>query len=292
VRIDGKPARVVSASWLSAEGDPMGPAVLPGDAGGNGRSAARARSGAQSQRGRTVVFFVQKDLHPTRAPGLLQLLDQAGRLATRLGPSDRAAVVCFDAHLKLWQDFTSDTARVRRALTHDLLFEEEPARGTPDGASSLTARLDPRALRRAASPETALLLVGDALRAVAGSKTLVFLGHGLGELRGPTLSQHADYGPARRALLEAGVTVFTLDVTDADHHTLEAGLRQMAEDTGGFYAPTHLFTGQAVSRLEEVLQGHYVLEVVPPGGRRGRHDLRVDLVSRRGEVLARAVYFD
>jgi len=56
----------------------------------------------------------------------MQLLDHAGRLVGRLGPSDRAAVVSFDTHLRLWQDFTSDAARLRRVLTHDLLLEEEP----------------------------------------------------------------------------------------------------------------------------------------------------------------------
>lgn len=278
VRIDGGPAEVVSASWLSASGgsSPAAPETAP----------------VERPPGRTVVFFAQKDLHPTRAPGLMQLLDHAARLVDRLGAGDRAAVVGFDTHLKLWQDFTSDPALLRRALVHDVLFEGEPARGASGGASSLTARLDARASRLAASPETALLLVGDALRAVAGSKTLVFLGHGLGELRGPNLWYHADYGPARRALLEAGVTVFTLDVTDADRHTLEAGLWQVAEETGGFYARTHLFTGQAMSRLAEVLEGHYVIEVASPGGRRGRHELRVDVVGRPGEVFARSVYFD
>jgi hypothetical protein len=33
---------------------------------------------------------------------------------------------------------------------------------------------------------------------------------------------------------------FSLDVTDADYHSLEAGLQLMAEQTGGF-ARTHIF---------------------------------------------------
>ena len=65
------------------------------------------------------------------------------------------------------------------------------------------------------------------------------------ELSGPGISFHSDYGIARRALLEADVTVFTLDVTDADHHTLEVGLQDIAAETGGFYARAHNFSGQA-----------------------------------------------
>jgi hypothetical protein len=93
-------------------------------------------------------------------------------------------------------------------------------------------------------------------------------------------------------LLEAGVTVFTLDSADADLHSLEIGLQEIAAETGGFYARTHDFARQAVNRLEEALEGHYVLEVAHPGGPRGRHALEVDLVGRGGRVLARKAYFD
>ena len=144
----------------------------------------------------------------------------------------------------------------------------------------------------ACTPETALRLIAEALGEVPGSKTLVFFGHGMGQLSGPGVSFHGDYDLARRALLEASVTVFTLDVTDADHHTLEVGLQQVAAETGGFYARAHNFSGQAVSRLEEALAGHYVLEVVHPSGPSGRHELEVDLVNRSGRVLARKTYFD
>jgi len=287
VRIDDRPAALLSATWLPGGGGRPGPRGEPSSRPSGGNVEAEARP-----RGRRVVFFVQMDLHPSRAPGLLRLLREARRLVGRLGAADLAAVVGFDTHLELWQDLTSDFASVRRALAHDVLFADSPGwRAAPTGPS-LGAHMDAAAMRRAASPETALRLVGEALRPVGGSKTLVFLGWGFGALSGPGVSFHADYDPARRALLESRVTVFTLDVTEADHHTLEVGLQRVARDTGGFYARTHIFTGQAMARLEEALAGHYVLEVAHPGGPRGRHELRVDLVGRRGEVLARSFYFD
>ena len=49
--------------------------------------------------------------------------------------------------------------------------------------------------------------------------------------------------------------VFCLDVTDADSHTLEAGLKVTAADTGGFFVRTHLFPGQAMRRLSGALAG-------------------------------------
>jgi VWFA-related protein len=281
VRIDGAPADVLSVTWLSAEGARPAPGAAP--AAGKGPRAVGTR-------GRLLVMFVQRDLHPTRAPGLLRLLGEARRLVDRLGPEDRVAVVSFDYHLELWQDFTADRARLRHALEHDVLFEER-ARDVPvSPPPSLARHFDVEAGRRVTTPEAALRLVGEALRSVPGSKTLVMLGYGFGEL-GPGEALSSDYGPARRALLRAGVAVFTLDVTEADSHTLEVGLETVAQDTGGFYARTHDFAHQAVTRLEEALEGHYVLEVAPPPSR-GSHSIDVRLVGRRGTVLARTAYFD
>jgi hypothetical protein len=99
-----------------------------------------------------------------------------------------------------------------------------------------------------------------------------------------------DYGPARQALVEGRVTVFALDVTNADYHTLEVGLEQVAEDTGGFYAKTHLFPGQAIDRLERALSGHYVLTFAKPDLPPGEHEIDIGLVGRKGTVLARPSY--
>ena len=83
---------------------------------------------------------------------------------------------------------------------------------------------------RAATPETALLLTARALEPLRGPKALVFFGWGMGTLSGSMVFLDADYGPARQALLDARVTVFSLDVTDADYHTLEVGLEQVAAE--------------------------------------------------------------
>ena len=84
--------------------------------------------------------------------------------------------------------------------------------------------------------------------------------------------------------------MFALDITNADYHTLEVGLEQVAEDTGGFYAKTHLFAGQALTRLERALSGHYVLTFARPALPRGEHEIDVGLVGRKGTVLARRSY--
>jgi hypothetical protein len=90
--------------------------------------------------------------------------------------------------------------------------------------------------------------------------------------------------------VDARVAVFCLDVTNADYHSLEVGLEQVASDTGGFYAKTHLFPAQAMRRLEGALVGHYVLTFEKPRLRQGTHAIEVDLVGRKGTVLARSFY--
>jgi hypothetical protein len=112
-----------------------------------------------------------------------------------------------------------------------------------------------------------------------------------GRLSGSSLVFEAAYGEARRALQAARASVFCLDVTDADSHTLEAGLEMTAEDTGGFFARTNLFSGLAMHRLAGALAGHYVLfvEVTSPSDKRW-HQIEVDLARRPGTVLAKRHY--
>ena len=100
---------------------------------------------------------------------------------------------------------------------------------------------------------------------IPGPKTVLLLGWGLGHLT-PTgaVVEDADYQPARRALARAHATVFVLDVTDADSHSLEVGLQQVADDTGGTYSKTHEFPGLALDLLERALVGHYVLTFARP----------------------------
>jgi hypothetical protein len=92
------------------------------------------------------------------------------------------------------------------------------------------------------------------------------------------------------ACSRARATVYCVDVTRADSHTLETGLISVAEDTGGFFVRTNWFPGQAVTRLGEALGGHYELSFEKPDLPRGEHAIRVELVGRKGVVFARRTY--
>lgn len=279
VKIDGRPARVESAQWIAAAHS--GGSAAPLD------SAAYAGSLAPWPAGRLVVFLFQKDLEPTRIVGFLRLLIETRQFLDTLGPVDRVAVLSFDSHLKVWLDFTNDFDRVRSLLARGLLFER-PGTVEPSPGPSLVARLSPPRGRRTYSMEKALLAIADALEPLPGPKALVVVGHGWGQWSGSFLNFDREYGPAVEAFQAGRVSVFTLDTTDADFHTLEAGLVHVAEATGGFFARTHLFSRHAVEQLAGALGGHYVLFVEKPVADKGYHRIEVSLARRRGTVMAKA----
>jgi len=281
VKIDGKPVRIESAFWVGGNaavadppsGLPLPIPPVPDEAGG-----------------RLVVFLFQKDLEPSRIVGLMRMLIETRAFLESLGPDDRVAVLSFDYKLKIWLDFTRDRDRIRDVLEKGILFKNPP-RVEPSLSPSLMTALDVVRAGRAYSMEEALALLGQSLEPLPGSKSVVLIGHGFGRLAGSSLLFEAAYGEARRALQAARASVFCLDVTDADSHTLEAGLVMTAEDTGGFFARTHLFTGQAMQRLAGALAGHYVLfvEITTPSDGKW-HDIEVALARRDGTVLAKRHY--
>ena len=279
VRIGGKPARVESAEWIgTTPPDQSRPATAlsPGDAGGEGR---------------LIVFLVQKSLQHGRIGGLMRTLFDSGPFFQTFTPHDRIAVLSFDSHLQVWLDFTDDRERVRQVLRHDLLLERPPS-AVATGSPSLQARLPPARGRAFSSVEQALGGLADALQPLPGAKTVIVIGHGFGRAsfsRDLSLATVAleDYDRIRHALQEARATVFCLDVTEADSHTLEYGLQTVAADTGGFFERMFHFPALSFARLSAALSGHYVLFVERPELGPGTHEVDVALTRRKGRVLAR-----
>jgi hypothetical protein len=95
--------------------------------------------------------------------------------------------------------------------------------------------------------------------------------------------------PGARPLVDERLA---LDVTEADAHTLELGLQQVAEDTGGFYERAYTSPIGAVDRIANAIAGYYVLSFDKPPGPAGAHKVDVSLVGRKGTVLARNGYVD
>ena len=277
VKIGGRPVRVESAEWIG------GPAASPGEAGATpGNPAPRTA-------GRLVVFLVQRDLEPLRIRGLMQVGQLVDRLLAPLTGEDRMAVVSFDSRLRFWTDFTHDRDRVRTILSSDVILRRPPP-VTQSADVSLLSRLDRPADSRIFGIEQALRRIGESLEPLPGAKTVVLLGYGFGRFNGASggVVLMDGYEEASAALQRARAAVFTLNVTQANFNSLQAGLQTVSEETGGLYASLYEFPIRALDTIGRALAGHYVLFVEKPELGSGTHRIDVRLANRKGTVVARS----
>ena len=288
VRIDDEPVRVESAFWVGDEAENDDSSGVPLE------STEIAGFLEPEDRGQLIVFVVQKSLEASRALGLLRLLMHSERLLARVTPADRVAVLSFDSHLKIWLDFTDDLDQVGTVLADEIMFGRPPVL-EPQGELSLLTTLSQDTGRRTWEFQEALRLLGEALEPLPGSKSVVLIGYGFGQLTvslGMVGSRLDDrYDEARAALEAARASVFTLDVTQADYHTFEHGLQAVAEDTGGFFVRTYLRPPRrAIDRVANAIAGRYVLFTERPDVEPGEYSIDVDVADLDGTVLARRTY--
>ncbi len=290
VRIDGKPARVESAEWIPETAAARELASIDAAV-----ADVNTTLDQPAPHGRLLVFFYQTDFarNSARIAGQMQTVVNADEWVDWLDSEDRVAVFSFDSHLKFRLDFTNNKDHIKDAMQQAMLTNEPPPPRT-EPMPALAKRLNAEEMRKAASPEAALIIVANALRPIPGPKSIILFGWGLGRLTPSGVRMEAKYLPARQALVSARASVFSIDFTQADSHSLEVGLGQVAGDTGGFYAKTYHFPKIAVERLQKTLAGHYELEVRKPDTKmRGTHNIEVDVPSqRRGSVLARSTFID
>jgi VWFA-related protein len=293
IRSGGKEIPVVALDWIGEAPPAAEPAAAAADA-AEGAPPADAPPPPSPRPGRQVLIFVQADLTPSRISGQLRLRPFTRELLDQLAPEDRVAVVSYDSHLKLRQDFTLDRAATHAAVDAAMLWGEPP-HIEPGGADSLSGHFDFAAAFEAASPERALEVAARALEPLAGEKTMIFLGWGLGRFGGGGTRMTPAYYPAVRALRRAHAAVFVLDVTSADSHSLETGLEAVAEATGGLYLKTFRLPALATRTLSQAISGYYVLTL--DRSQLGAHTevkatrLAIELRDpRRGTVLARPAW--
>jgi hypothetical protein len=240
-----------------------------------------------------LIFLYQTDFarNDARVRGQMKLLQMDDWLDW-IEPEDRVAVLSFDSHLKFRLDFTNNKHDIANAMEQALYISDPPwPQRVP--LPSLGSRLKAEELARAGSPERALIEISNALMNIAGPKSLILFGWGLGRFSREGVHMAPNYGIARQALEMARVSVFSIDFTEADSHSLAAGLEKVAGDTGGFYASTHNFPHLAAKRLQRTLSGHYELEVrKPPTKSRGTHAIEVEVTRRDAYVMARSTYID
>jgi VWFA-related protein len=240
--------------------------------------------------GRLIVLFCQADFGRYRTKGLMRMTNELGIFLDRFLPTDRVAVLSYDSHLKLRLDFTNDRVAIQKALFDTLKIGGAPEPAPSSPFPSLGEHFDVTAARDASSIEKGLYVTAKALEKIPGGKAMFFLGWGLGVNRQPR--EAVWYARAVNALQQARVNVFSMDVTDADWHTLEGTLEHVAEMTGGTYAKTHIFSAQALELAFRAIEGRYVVVFDRPEAPRGRHALELTLREKKGRVLARPFFDD
>lgn len=235
---------------------------------------------------RIIVIFVQADFEPTRIRGHLRLIPLVKELIGTLEPEDRLALLTFDSHLKMWHDLTTDHQAVAESLYDAVRPGGAPVLRNPRGPGPfMRPRFDPAAARKVAWAERALGMTAEALIPLSGRKEIIFLGWGMGEYRGGSVLMTSDYYRALEALDKAQATVSVLDVTEADWHTLEFGLKSVAASTGGTYQRTFHFASQATRRLARQLKGYYMVYLDRGAIPEAHGALHIGLRKGPGEAL-------
>jgi VWFA-related protein len=281
VELGGVPAEVESVEWIRTA-----PPELAADA-MQRADPDQALPATRQNRGRLIVILVQTDLESVRLTGLYRTADYAVELIQRLGPDDRVALAVYSSHLDLISDFTGDFDAITRVLNVPDLLEHRPE-VIPAADVSLARHFDHAAAADAARPSDGLRILGEALQPIPGPKTVIMLGWGLGTNTKHGVVLGGAFHRAVAALTMAETSVFVLDVTDADYHSLEAGLKSVAESTGGRYHRTRKHPGVAFNLVLRALQGHYELVLIPdPTVITNRIHLKVEVDRPRLEVLAR-----
>jgi VWFA-related protein len=287
VTIAGRIARVQASAWIGGGPVPASEvASVPVPGGGAHTTVAIP--------GRLIVLLFQRSLTNEHARGLIRMVDQSRALVRGLGPSDRVAILSFDTRLVIWTDFTNDEPALDRILRRSLLTEKPPA-AHASPPPSLVARLEPRTAGHTYTIERAFELIARALDPLPGAKTIAFFGHGMGRMdRRSTeegdVSAATGYDAARRALIAARAAVFSLDITEADSHSLEYGLERIADETGGFYSRSLDFPERPMRWLAGALSGYYVLFVEKPEKSVEAGEMSVTLARRTGFVFATRTY--
>jgi VWFA-related protein len=292
VKVDGKLAAVESVDWIPETAAARELANIDNPP----LAEVNTSTDQPAPRGRLLIFLFQTDFvrEKSRITGQMQIVSMREKWIDWLEEDDRVAVFSFDSHLKFHLDFTNDKQRIRTAM-EQALYTDEPLPPRMGPMPSLVKRIDREEMRRAAKPEQALIILGNALRSIPGPKSLILYGWGLGHyVHGLGVYMDWMYGPARYALEQARVSIFSIDFTQADAHSLSAGMSKASADTGGFYASTFHFPTVALQRLQRTLTGHYELEVRKPDLKtRGYHTIEVEVPKRRtANVMARTSYVD
>ena len=288
VTIGGKPAHVERATWVG-QGANAVKEEEPEDAEELLDFERAERRQQQVASGRSIVIFIQTDFARVsqRVLGQMKFHYIADKIIKHFGPDDRIAVFSHDSHLEFRRDFTTDRQSIRDAVRESLYIDRPP----PPAPATVGAPLrpDPVEMKKAANGEEALLVIAKALHEIEGDRMIIVGGWGMGERGGRAgVKLDNDWGDAVELLRRDHIPVITLNT--GLEGELSFGLAATAGATGGFYAGTRDFEGQAIERVKGALAGYYALtlridDLLKPG----EYALKVK-VNRKGANVQAPAY--
>lgn len=287
---------VYSVDWVSSDAPA---AAVPAD-GMPGAPQGTTPEGTAAARpapaGKRIVLFVEAARNALRTRGYMVLRPQLRKLLDALPPGDSIAVVSFDSHLELWQDFTHDRDAVYEAIARAMYFDGRSITEGSGEPASLAANLDFAAARRTTTHAAALTATAAALERLAGEKVILYLGYSFSWRRLDGWRMDNELDRVLQALHRAGASLFVLDgkihvdstsfydeFQNANlFHDLFAAL---AEQGGGAYLDSRSLP--YLDNFAGVLSGHYVLSFdLATLPETGAFEIRLR-DRRRGRVLAR-----
>jgi VWFA-related protein len=252
---------------------------------------------------RYLIIFFDKATSDASSQGemIRARSDVARFIDDRLRAEDRVAVVGHDVRLKVYTDFTSDKAQLRRALNdataYGLGIRTKDASAT---GPSLMRNMDiDRMMDKTGSVYEALDLLGDALRPIHARKDVVLFSNGIvgpdEEVRaGVVVNRSRYYDPMIESLNTADVTLYPVslqsgvDVPEFVHQNLAS----MASDTNGQYFRLHTSYTTPLHQIEKRTAGYYLISYYTKK-RPGEHGFqKVDVALKNPEfkVTSRAGY--
>ncbi len=252
---------------------------------------------------RYIIFFFDKVTSDAGSQGemIRARSDVARYLEDHLRPEDRVAVAGHDVRLKVYTDFTSDKAQIRRALNdataYGLGIRSRDAAGS---GPSLLHNMDiDRMINKTGTVFEALDLLGDALRPIRARKDVVLFSNGIlgpdEEVRGGiVMSRSRYYDPMIESLNSADVTLYPIslqsgiDVPEFVHQNLAS----MASDTNGQYYRLHTSYTTPLRQIEKQTAGYYLISYYTKKrpGEHGFQKVSVALRNPEFKVSARSGY--
>ncbi|HEV7570107.1 MAG TPA: VWA domain-containing protein [Thermoanaerobaculia bacterium] len=252
---------------------------------------------------RYLIFFFDKVTSEAGSQGeMIRARADAMRfIDDHLRAEDKVAVVGHDVRLKVYTDFTSDKAQIRRAMNEATKYGLGIR--TKDAASSgpsLMRNMDlNRMMNQTGYVYEALDLLGDALRPIPARKDVILFSNGIvgpdEDVRGGVVMNRSRYyDPMIESLNSADVTLYPISLQDGIDvpEFVHQNLSSMASDTNGQYFRLHTSYTAPLQQIEKKTAGYYLISYYTKKrpGEHGFQKVNVALRNPEFKVSARSGY--